>query len=667
MGVLMLAGTSSCTDYLDKDPDTDVSATTAFQNFRNFQGFVEEIYDCIPNKEHAMWCTTFNWGEDEIMNDGEGNSHFSHHIDLGDYRNIYSNNQTYWAGAGSTEYPEFGHRTNKHAWYCIRKCNQGLENIDLMIGTKEEKNLILGQLYFFRAWWHHELMIYVGGLPYVDKVLDGTQQLRLPRLSAVDCAKRCAEDFLKAASYLPKKWEDTNVGKQTDGKNDYRINREMALGYAGKALLWAASPLMKNGGKGEMGAGDKTYIYDKELAAEAAETLGTLLTEIESGATPYALCSYDYENILTHEAASGATNIFDDIFFSYKNGWTNPGSVEAIFRGPITGINGTNWNFAKLWGPKIDGFVEHDKIIHMPTANYVNYAYGMANGEPAYVVKNGELVPNTDSGFDPTHPFKDRDPRFYHDIVFDGERVAVGEIDAADETTGAWRRQQYLNAYTGSFARAADLGTRTGYYCQKLAPKTCNQIDKAYDYGNELQGYLPYMRVADIYLMYAEAVIAANEGNAKAKTYSGTGVDAINVLRDRVGVSHVSSKFTSDYKKLMDEVRRERACELAFEGHRWNDLQRWLLLTEAPFNAKMSQEFNRKMQDEKLYYDSKDASKFITVENQWYRENDAREAEVENWHMEKICTRLLGTKHYWFPLSDADVYLYEEFAQNPGW
>ena len=43
----------------------------------------------------------------------------------------------------------------------------------------------------------------------------------------------------------------------------------------------------------------------------------------------------------------------------------------------------------------------------------------------------------------------------------------------------------------------------------------------------------------------------------------------------------------------MDEVRRERAVELAFEGHRFNDLRRWLLLDKAPYNIKTSQEFVR--------------------------------------------------------------------------
>jgi hypothetical protein len=49
-GVLAL-GMTSCTDYLDKEGDSTVSEEIAFKNYHNFQGFIEEIYNCIPDKE----------------------------------------------------------------------------------------------------------------------------------------------------------------------------------------------------------------------------------------------------------------------------------------------------------------------------------------------------------------------------------------------------------------------------------------------------------------------------------------------------------------------------------------------------------------------------------------------------------------------------------------
>src|SRR5574344_100377 len=95
MAVAMVAGISSCTDYLDKNPDSNVDGDAIFTDFTHFQGFVELNYNCIPNKESNMWCCSFNWGDDEIMNAGKGDSHLTHQMDLGNYRNWYSNNQTF--------------------------------------------------------------------------------------------------------------------------------------------------------------------------------------------------------------------------------------------------------------------------------------------------------------------------------------------------------------------------------------------------------------------------------------------------------------------------------------------------------------------------------------------------------------------------------------------
>nr|WP_293459575.1 RagB/SusD family nutrient uptake outer membrane protein [Prevotella sp.] len=644
--VLGLAcGFTSCTDYLDKSPDSTVSAEQAFKNFTNFQGYVEQMYNCIPSKESNAYCTSFNWGEDEIMNTGLGDGHVTAHFDLGDYRNWYSNNQSFLHRPSSgnpgeyldpTSTNKFAHSL-EHAWYCIRKCNIGLANLDLMTDcTQEEKNFIKGQLLFFRAWWHEEMIAFYGGMPYVDTVLDGSQVLTLPRLSYQECAKKCAEDFRAAADLLPNDWDKTTVGKKTLGKNDIRITKVCALGYLGKVLLWAASPL-NNLGKAEKGAsknGD-TYKYNTELAAQAADALAEAIGEVNSGKTPYALAEYKYSNIYDHEADKSSKSNFSDIFRTTGQDWKMPGSTEAIMRGPHIGENGSNWNFTKLWGPKLNGIVEHDALIHQPTANYVNY-YGMANGLP---------LDDPDSGFDPTHPFKNRDPRFYHDIVFDGFQYINTTIAKESDDY----QFKYIQMYTGSNLRSSSAnGCRTGYYTQKLVPHQCNKYDGMYEWGGALQCDLPYMRLADLYLMYAEAGAAVQGANYKSSKLNLTAADAINVLRDRVDAGHVADKFMNDQKKFMDEVRRERAVELAFEGFRWNDLQRWLLLTEYPYNIKTSQEFKR-------------------VGNFDYTKNDPRDAEVTGWSEKTIVTRDFSEKHFLLPLKESDVYLYPEFGQNPGW
>ena len=79
-----LAMTTSCTDYLDKSPESDVSAEDAFKNFKNFQGFTEELYLCIPDFSKSYWTTSWNWGEDDIQAVGI-NYHMSYKIDQGDF------------------------------------------------------------------------------------------------------------------------------------------------------------------------------------------------------------------------------------------------------------------------------------------------------------------------------------------------------------------------------------------------------------------------------------------------------------------------------------------------------------------------------------------------------------------------------------------------------
>lgn len=632
---------SSCQDYLDKEPDSTVSADDAFANFRNFQGFVEEIYNCIPDKEKCNYCPSWNWGDDEIFNP-EADNRMTHQVDLGNFRAWESTGNWLKRDGASTSTNKFDHGIWNHAWYCIRKCNLGLQNIDKFVtGSAEEKKLIEGQLYFFRAWWHEEMMQYFGGMPYVDTYLDTNAELNLPRLSYQECADKAAADFRKAADLLPINWDKTSAGAATQGKNDLRINKIMALGYLGKTYLWAASPLMKNGAQTGASKNGKTYDYDQEYAKKAAEAFGELLSLVEAGQTQYALAEFKYKDIYNHEKSDDANSCFSDIFYTKKQNWKMPGTVEAIFRGPSPDFNGSNWNTSKVFGPKVQKVVAHDNVIHQPTANLVE-AYGMANGEPIYLVENGQYVLNPKSGFDPKHPFQNRDPRFYHDIVFDGFKYL-------NESPGQYADLQYCQLYTGGNMRPIENASRTGYFIQKLVPHTCNEVDKDYDWGAAFHCYLPYMRLADIYLMYAEACAAFGGATGKSSNFGKTAEDAINTLRDRCGAGHVAPEFVADNHKFMDEVRREREVELSFEGFRFCDLQRWLLLTEAPYNQKFSQEFDR--------VESAD----------FYKNHDPKDAEVANYRRELILTRNFNTKHYWFPLPIKETQLYPEFNQNPGW
>ena len=658
--LLLLAGGTtftSCTDWLDKDPDSIVREDEAFKNFRNFQGYVEEIYSLIPSKEMVNYCTAWNFGDDAVHNP-EGYAHMDHQVDLGNYRNWYTNSQCWLNGDRSSLW--------RNSWYCIRKCNQGIENIGSLIGTDEERDLLLGQMYFFRAWWHFELMCYFGGLPYIDQTFVDGHIPELPRLSFQECAERCAQDFERAYELLPldsKDWDATLVAKDnsTINNNQLRVTKFMALCYLGKCYLWAGSPLMKefektkDGGVANLlGASQngKTYDYDAKYCKLAAEALGKALDMVAKGQVEYKLATFKFANIYDHERNEQTTSedeFYSNIFYTVKQGWKMPGICEVIFRGAHPGVNSSNWNCAKIFGPKIAGLVDHDNIIHHPTGNLIDQ-YGMANGQPIYLVQNGHYVINPKAEWDPTHPYKGRDPRFYHDIVFDGFHYVL----KTDNLNSEQKKHEYCSLYTDGAMRSVDNGSSTGYFIQKLIPHQCNHGDNWYDYGMALQSYLPYMRLSDVYLMFAEAMAGfatdmkeLKQSSTYCPSYSAVG--AINALRDRVGMEGVQDNFLDTREHFIDEVRRERTVELSFEGFRWNDLQRWLLLTEPPYTIKYSHEFERMQKAD------------------WFKKNDPKDAEVANFHTKTLIKRPLEAKHYWFPFPEKDVYLYEGFKQNPGW
>ena len=63
---------TSCTDYLERDSDSVLSEEDAFKNFNNFQGFIEVMYNVIPDLAKHYWVSSFNWGDDEVITTGNG-------------------------------------------------------------------------------------------------------------------------------------------------------------------------------------------------------------------------------------------------------------------------------------------------------------------------------------------------------------------------------------------------------------------------------------------------------------------------------------------------------------------------------------------------------------------------------------------------------------------
>ncbi|HPR32359.1 MAG TPA: RagB/SusD family nutrient uptake outer membrane protein, partial [Prolixibacteraceae bacterium] len=289
---LIVTGTSlvSCEEYLDKAPDAGVSADDAFGDFVSFQGFTEELYHCTPDYTKATWVCDWNIA-DELLATTGANWRLNVAFDNGDYWDWMNSGwgQSYIGRAGegaNTNDDAFTKNYYNLCWYGIRKANVGLENFEkLLEATQEEKDIIKGQLLFFRGYFHFQLMSFWGGLPYIDVVL-ASQKMDFPRLKYQEMAELAANDLSDAAELLPANWDNTTAGQRTLGNNNQRITKSVALAYLGKNLLYAGSPLMNY-----VSTGNRSY--DETFCQRAAEALANCLKLSDSGEAFYQLMPWE--------------------------------------------------------------------------------------------------------------------------------------------------------------------------------------------------------------------------------------------------------------------------------------------------------------------------------------------------------------------------------------
>jgi len=170
-------------------------------------------------------------------------------------------------------------------------------------------------------------------------------------------------------------------------------------------------------------------------------------------------------------------------------------------------------------------------------------------------------------------------------IEANGDEVGVGSSGWG----GAIRlRKQFSNLFAGS---AFSSDTRNTLITASRDIEITDISDK--DQGYILQKYsnakssggfgsnqtfvdtdFPFFRLADAYLMYAEAVLRGGGGDMN------TAVNLVNQLRTRANNPNQISSSTLTLDFILDE----RARELHFEGHRRQDLVRFGKFTGGSYN-----------------------------------------------------------------------------------
>lgn len=552
---------ASCQSYIDVVPDRISTIDNAFTDRTQAEKFLHGCYSQIP---HAGAVYTDNYFDDMTWSHkGTDWLNQFQYIILRDGNNVttpYCNN---WNGE----------RGGRYMFQAIRNCNLLLERIDEPRDMdSSEKARFAAEAKVLKAFYHYHLLQQYGPIPIIRSNLPETatnQDLMVYRDPVDDVVDYIAELIDEALPFLPLKIENRVIEMG-------RITQAAAIAIKAKALVLGASPLFN---------GNTTYagLIDKRTG----EPLISQEPSREKWIRAAEVCKAAIDTC--HKAGH-------ELYYFTDNSFELTGDTRKIVQ--VGRIVTDKWNPEHVWGYSgnntSSGLEEHTipplTAIHnsfarstmVPTLKAAELFY-TENGVPLIEDESFQYVDRYDVVVAPDNakPFLQpgvrtaalhigREHRFYGSMGFDGGWwYGLGKREEASQ----WP----INAKAGqpSGPQGNERYSSTAYYIKKLY--NIESVYKDEDYAHERWEF-PIIRLADLYLLYAEALNEAL-GNPNDEVYH-----YIDLVRERAGLAGVveswdnHSKYRTKpttYSGMQEIIRHERSIELAFEGHRLLDIRRW--------------------------------------------------------------------------------------------
>lgn len=534
VGFMTISSVMSCSSFLDVRPDMGLTDEEVFTYYDNAKLFLDRVYESAANK--LLWGIYFNVSGNKISLDTWSPVGIAgRETNLNPRRGLLraTNSEDIFSGGNGIARPGL---------LFIDQCNVFLENIDrISDATEDEIEDLKGQAYFFRAAFHFGLARFYGAWPYQDHALKADESWDLARPSLHETYALCAEDFYRAYKCFEKCGKmrrDAMPGMEGHlilSDEFKRPNGVAALAFRGRALLYAASPLANPSNNQE---------YWKEAAEANALALKTALDYQYSLQTKEKWRDNFIEVEATNEYVYQSNYVFDDA--SNKVSWLLYGQNNTKSSAGLCPTQLMVDKFETIWGEALN--TEADRA-EAAAAGHFN--------------ETGD-------------PFNNRDPRLDMTIVHDGTVTKYGIVcNLYKNKAGSWPKTKVDSKNTrelikewGSELDGTNGTSKTGYAAQK------------YWKGIALGGETPHLegfRLAEIYLNYAEAANEFGGPQAMVGVSGLTAEQAVNVVRTRMDMPDVLSKYLADKDSFRARIHNERMVEFAYEGNSyWFDARRWV-------------------------------------------------------------------------------------------
>lgn len=537
LGLFMM---TSCSDFLEKQPLSNVSPETFFTESTHLEAYCNNMHTMFPT--HAgtngtLGRFTADQGSDNMVGRSQIDNFLLRRIQV----------------PSSGSYSSFS--TIRTINMFLQRTAENLEN-----GTLAD-NLVnrhyIGEMYFFRAYVYYSFLTTYGDMPIVTEVLDELDYAarteankRQPRNMV---ARFILEDLDRAIERLQNKGSEPTANR--------RVNKQVAQLFKSRVALFegtfekyhAGTARVPDKNAGWPGASmdyNADFTYDN--ASEVNFFLDAAMKAAEAVIAFRPLNETDKYVDLYNQTEISALDAMSDVLLARMF------SEDAKYMNPIIGATHGITNSSAEKYPEGLGGVGGGNTGY--TRSLVN-TFLMKNGLPIYASGSGYQGDETIG-----QALTDRDERISSSIAKEGDYVYNG-----------------VSFYMPWLGTSGSVnGTSTGY-----APRLGFVKNDNIDYNSPGTTQLPLFRVAEAYINYVEADYEIDE------SLSSTGEGYWKTLRRRAGVS--DDLAATDAATRLDQeedlgkysgtetvdvrlynIRRERRCELyATDGLRLDDLYRW--------------------------------------------------------------------------------------------
>jgi hypothetical protein len=635
-----------CADYLDVVPDNVATLDITFNNRASAERYLITCYSYIPQYDNLYGNPGLSSGNETwyyTAHDNTFSNRWTYYIALG-FQNTQDPLANYWDGANG----------GKSLFQAIRDCNTFLEyasDRSRIAGLSEpERKRWLAEANVLKAYFHYYLLQLYGPVPIADKNIPVDalpEEVKVARSKVDEVVKYIVDLIDSSYRELPPSIIRTvsELG---------RLTQPAALAIKAKVLLLAASPLF-NGNTDFANFkdhdGEPFFNQNKETKKweDAAQAALEAIESAETNGHALYYFSKDWAIALPDELLYGM-NVRGAVTQRYNN--------ELVW-----GIGAqSSWDL-QIWSQaRLLPAMRNAPDNHLFGAAKATYAPTLATAERFYS-KNGvpieedkewaangwyndryEVQTITDAdkynmkvGGETAILNFNREYRFYGSLGFDNATwYGVGWTNPDDDNT-----KNYILGKRGEFGGLVTTGyySITGYYAKKLC-----HVENEVEQNVAMIPYpFPIVRLADLYLMYAEAL---NEATIEGSAVEPDVYTYIDKIRERSGLKGVVESWRESSTNpdkpatpsgMKNIIQRERLIELALEGQHFFDIRRWKLATR---------EFSRQIQGWNILGE--------TIEDYY---------QVKTIYTPKIYLN----KQYIWPVKDYNIIINPKLIQSYGW